>query len=414
MSAEPTTSTTSRHLAASGGLFSFADENPKQLAGTFFQASLLPYLLFLYFLAFSVNRMPWIGNFGFQYLLLFVTMTIVAGVLAKTNYDLSLADSDWLHGLSESLLTVSNLLIVFGLNEAIAKREPPSKIGCLAAIGYAAICFVFVALGISTFSFEKHSQLLGGFGNLSSSWTSRLPWAIHAEPKNALSIPTWIVHFSSVYEYLFAMNLIWKFASCTGNTSWKGLTWAMVPLHASSICAVTHHFFYNAPELLFLVSTQGFLTLAGNTTCMIAAYRIARSNGWSLHHMFDPFGCQRQYDVPSEPLALQENGSTSNRLATKLLLLVVASAYLTKYAELGLDLPFSPNAPAALAFIICIPSMTIIQYGILSIRRNEGVGAMQFAGSTCGSLDLARGREYDEDLDEESPLKLSEGLSTIK
>ena len=401
MSAEPIT--TNRHLevAAPGGLFSFADENPKQLAGTFFQASLLPYLLFLYFLAFSANRMPWIGNFGFQYLLLFVAMTIVAGILAKANYDLSLADSDWLHGLSESLLTVSNLLIVFGLNDAMTKREPPPKIGCLAALGYAAICFVMVALEVSTFAYEKHSQLLGGFGNLSSSWISHFPLAIHAEPKNALSIPTWIVHFSSVYEYLFAMNLIWKFASCAGNTTWKGLTWGMVPLHVSSICAVTHHFFYNAPDLLFLVSTQGFLTLLGNTTCMIAAYRIARSNGWSLNQLLDPFGCQRQYNVLSEPpLALQENGSTSARLATKLLLLVAVSAYMTKYGELGLELPFNPNVPAALAFVIGIPA---IQYGTLSIGRNESVGGMQFAGSS--SLDLARGREYDEDLDEESPLK---------
>lgn len=234
-----------------------------------------------------------------------------------------------------------------------------------------------------------------------------MPWATHAEPRNALSIPTWIVHFSSVYEYLFAMNLIWKFASSTGNTTWKGLTWGMVPLHASSICAVTHHFFYNAPELLFLVSTQGFLTLFGNITCMIAAYRIALGNGWSLHHVLDPFGCQRQYYVPSDPLVLQENGSAaSGRLATKLLFLVVASAYITKYGELGLDLPFNPNAPAALAFIIGIPAMTIIQYCIPSIGRNEDDGAMQCAGSS--SLDLARGRKYDEDLDEESPLKSSE------
>ena len=86
--------------------------------------------------------------------------------------------------------------------------------------------------------------------------------------------------------------------------------------------------------------------------------------------------------------------------------MVVASAYITKYGELGLDLPFNPNAPAALAFIIGIPAMTIIQYCIPSIWRNEDDGAMQCAGSS--SLDLARGRKYEEDLDEESPLKSSE------
>mmetsp|Transcript_50026 Transcript_50026/g.150502 ORF Transcript_50026/g.150502 Transcript_50026/m.150502 type:complete len:95 (-) Transcript_50026:69-353(-) len=91
---------------------------------------MLPYLLFLYFMVFSANRLPQIGNFGFQYLLLFVAMTIIAGIRAKANYDLSLADSDWLHGLSESLLAVSNLLIVYGLNEATAKADAPPKTSC--------------------------------------------------------------------------------------------------------------------------------------------------------------------------------------------------------------------------------------------------------------------------------------------
>lgn len=100
------------HPSRQLGLFSFADEGSKQLAGTFFQASLLPYLIFLYFLAYSGNRIAVVGNFGFQYLLLFVAITISAGIVAKNVYGYSLADVDWLHGLSESLLTVSNLLIV--------------------------------------------------------------------------------------------------------------------------------------------------------------------------------------------------------------------------------------------------------------------------------------------------------------
>lgn len=38
---------------------------------------------------------------------------------------------------------------------------------------------------------------------------------------NALSIPTWAVHFSSVFEFVFAMNLIWQYAAVTGNEKWK-------------------------------------------------------------------------------------------------------------------------------------------------------------------------------------------------
>ena len=40
----------------------------------FFQASLLPYLLFLYFLGFEGNRTPKVAQFGFQFLLLFVRL----------------------------------------------------------------------------------------------------------------------------------------------------------------------------------------------------------------------------------------------------------------------------------------------------------------------------------------------------
>ena len=38
---------------------------------------------------------------------------------AKTVYGTSLANVDWLHGSAESLLTVTNLLIVIGLRQGI-------------------------------------------------------------------------------------------------------------------------------------------------------------------------------------------------------------------------------------------------------------------------------------------------------
>ena len=363
-----------RHL----GLFSFADENPKQLAGAFFQASLLPYLIFLYLLAYRGNRIPSVGLFGFQYLLLFVAMTIAAGIVAKASYGYSLADVDWLHGLSESLLTVSNLLIVLGFNEAMTKPDPPSNaVGCYVALFYSAICFTFVALGTTVLACEDHSQLLGGFGNIPSDWTNQFRWIRHVEPVNALSIPTWMVHFSSVFEYLFAMNLIWRYSITTGNSTFKSLTWAMLPLHASSICAVTHHFFYNAPELLFLVTVQAFLTFLGNVTCMIAAYRIARSNGWtfscSMACNCGQTECTDTSNERNEALCLDEDGSSSARLGVKLLVLVTVSSFLVKYGELGWDLPFNPNATVALILIIGIPSISALQYSVRSLwpRFNE-------------------------------------------
>jgi Protein of unknown function (DUF3593) len=98
-------------VASSSNLLSFSDQG-QNLAGIFFQASLLPYLLFLYFLSFRGNRISDLGNFGFQFVLLFVLSTIPSGIISKSVYGYSLANTDWLHGGAESLLTVANVLIV--------------------------------------------------------------------------------------------------------------------------------------------------------------------------------------------------------------------------------------------------------------------------------------------------------------
>jgi hypothetical protein len=102
--------------AGSDILTAFADQG-QNLAGIFFQASLLPYLLFLYFLSFKANRIPATANFGFQFILVFVLSTIPSGILSKAAYGTSLANVDWLHGGAEALLTVANVLVVRGVKE---------------------------------------------------------------------------------------------------------------------------------------------------------------------------------------------------------------------------------------------------------------------------------------------------------
>lgn len=100
---------------------------------------------------------------------------------------------------------------------------------------------------------------------------------LHMEPSNALSLPTWAVHTSSVLEWLAGMGLMWRYGQVSGNPRWKGMTWGMLPCLGSAMCACTWHFFYNAPELEFLVTLQAALTVLGNFTCWIAAYRIYES-----------------------------------------------------------------------------------------------------------------------------------------
>jgi len=98
--------------------------------------------------------------------------------------------------------------------------------------------------------------------------------ALEIEPANALSLPTWAIHVSSVVEWVTAMGLMWRYAEVSGNSRWKGMTWGMMPALGSALCACTWHLFYNSPDLEFLVVLQAFLTVVGNATCAMAAYRI--------------------------------------------------------------------------------------------------------------------------------------------
>jgi len=377
----------------------FSDQG-QNLAGIFFQASLLPYLLFLYFLSFRANRINNIGNFGFQFILLFVASTIPAGIVSKLTYGTSLANVDWLHGGAELLLTVANVLIVLGFKEASTNPNPPKiDVNRYIALGTFGVFAAACALGPSL-GFEAHSPFLLGVGDLSSEMTLGLPWVTHSEPVNALSIPTWAIHFSSVIEYLIAMSLVWKYAEVTGNEKWKGLTWGMLPLHASGICACTYHFFYNPSTLQFLVSMQAGLTLLGNLTCAIAAFRIARSNGWNLDEVnpfpkssTEPRGLVAD-GIAAMPLTLREAEETNQVLVAKVVGLTIFLSYLVKYGELGLDLPFEPNAPVALAMVIGIPAITAFQYYQKSEPSEEGEGGFSFNFMGDKSLSMDDVKKY--------------------
>ena len=50
----------------------------------------------------------------------------------------------------------------------------------------------------------------------------------HIEPSNALSLPTWMVHSSSILEWLIAMQLIWDHYYTVDNPRWKGMSIAMI------------------------------------------------------------------------------------------------------------------------------------------------------------------------------------------
>lgn len=190
----------SSNLASSTSLLSFSDQG-QNLAGIFFQASLLPYLTFLYFLSFRGNRTPSLGNFGFQYLLLFVLGTIPSGIVTKSVYGLSLANVDWLHGGAEALLTVTNVLIVLGFREAMINpnynqsgskyQNTPQILAGLVAALFAAACALGPRIG-----FEPHSAFLFGAGNLPQDMVSSLPFGTFRMGIRVWLFDVWCLCFS--------------------------------------------------------------------------------------------------------------------------------------------------------------------------------------------------------------------------
>ena len=184
----------------------FADQ-AGTLAGTFFQASLLPYIGFLYFLGYAPNNTPKQALFGFQFLLLFVLSTVFTGIVTKSVYGASLADTDWLHGAAEALLTTSTRYVASGFRNALAGEAAPEGPSFrYPALAIFALVVAATAAGPSL-GVEQHSAFLYGIGNLGENPLAGVLDSVRSEPINALSLPTWAIHFSSVFEWLFAMSM---------------------------------------------------------------------------------------------------------------------------------------------------------------------------------------------------------------
>ena len=83
-----------------------------------FALSLFPYLGFLWFLT-RTPKMPRLAVIGFYVLLVFVAITIPAGLYAKSYYGEELANVDWLHGGAEIFLSISNIIVVLGFRQAV-------------------------------------------------------------------------------------------------------------------------------------------------------------------------------------------------------------------------------------------------------------------------------------------------------
>ena len=86
-----------------------------------FSASIFPYAIFLYYL-YKIKSVNKIVKTGYSLTVLFVFITIVISIFTLNYYDKTL-EVDFLHGLAESFLTLSDFVILFGFMKILTKLE---------------------------------------------------------------------------------------------------------------------------------------------------------------------------------------------------------------------------------------------------------------------------------------------------
>ena len=86
-----------------------------------------------------------------------------------------------------------------------------------------------------------------------------------------LSFGTWLIHISSVIEWIFAILVINKISTYKKYNLFFWLSLAMVPNLIRAMCAITWHIYDNQENLYGLVSLQGIFTFIGNSTLALAA-----------------------------------------------------------------------------------------------------------------------------------------------
>ena len=87
-----------------------------------FAASIFPYAIFLFYL-YKIKSVNKLVKIGFSLTVLFVFITIVVSIYTLNYYDKTLVEVDFLHGLAESFLTLSDFVILLGFIKILNTLE---------------------------------------------------------------------------------------------------------------------------------------------------------------------------------------------------------------------------------------------------------------------------------------------------
>ena len=89
---------------------------------TIFALSIIPYIIFLYFL-YKIKIFNQYIKIGFSLTLLFVLITIICSIYSTYFYNKTLIEVDFLHGFAESFLTLSDFVVLYGFIKLLKTIE---------------------------------------------------------------------------------------------------------------------------------------------------------------------------------------------------------------------------------------------------------------------------------------------------
>ena len=87
-----------------------------------FAASIFPYAIFLFYL-YKIKSVNKLVKTGYSLTVLFVFITIVVSIYTLNYYDKTLVEVDFMHGLAESFLTLSDFVILLGFVKILNSLE---------------------------------------------------------------------------------------------------------------------------------------------------------------------------------------------------------------------------------------------------------------------------------------------------
>ena len=87
-----------------------------------FAASIFPYAIFLFYL-YKIKSVNKLVKTGYSLTVLFVLITILVSIYTLNYFGKTLVEVDFLHGLAESFLTLSDFVILFGFIKILNSLE---------------------------------------------------------------------------------------------------------------------------------------------------------------------------------------------------------------------------------------------------------------------------------------------------